>query len=53
MCIALMLIPGLQMPNQYGEPRGIQNMGGGSRLLFIGLFLLILVNVLFTARFLF
>ena len=53
MCIALMLIPGAANANQYGEPRESKTWEVVLAFLFIGLFLLILVNVLFTARFLF
>ena len=53
MCIALMLIPGSANANQYGEPRASKTWEVVLAFLFIGLFLLILVNVLFTARFLY
>lgn len=51
--IVLMLIPGTATANQYGEPRESKTWEVVLAFLFLGLFLLILVNLLLTLKYLF
>jgi len=53
MFIVIMLIPGTSTANQYGEPRESKTWEVVLAFLFLGLFLLILVNLLFTLKYFF
>lgn len=53
MFLALMLIPGSETCNKYGEPRASKTWEVVLAFLFFGLLLLILVNLLFAARYIF
>ncbi|OTG84439.1 hypothetical protein B9T33_01220 [Acinetobacter sp. ANC 5054] len=53
MFLALMLIPSSETSNKYGEPRASKTWEVVLAFLFFGLLLLILVNLLFAARYIF